>query len=290
MKTRSRLLPVLFLICSCTGIGSQVVKVDKSASVPYDFPNPVNKWELNSSLQEISGLDYVEDKDMLIAINDEKGNIYKAEEKNGGGEKLYDFYKNGDYEGIAEVGKHIYVLKSNGKLFRYNASKEKTKEIETPLKSKSDAEGLCYDEITKSLLIACKGVPLNEKRSKKAVYSYSIENEKLRKEPVIEIDIDDLIKLGEELHMDAQQKWRLKRFSPSGIAIHPVSRNYYILSARGSLLLVVNQQQNIEYLVFLDTAAMPQPEGICFDTVNNLYISSEGKGGNGKLLKFNYLK
>ncbi|MCG8581805.1 MAG: SdiA-regulated domain-containing protein, partial [Bacteroidales bacterium] len=226
----------------------------------------------------------------IIAINDEKGNIYKVEEENGGGKKLYEFHKNGDYEGIAKVGKHIYVLKSNGKLFRYNTSKDKTKELETPLKSKNDAEGLCYDKPSHSLLIACKGLPLNEKRSKKAVYKYSIEKDKLKKEPLVQIDIDDLKDLGESLQLDSQQKWRLKRFSPSGIAIHPVSHHYYILSARGSLLLVVNQQQNLEYLVFLDTAALPQPEGICFDTVNNLFISSEGKGSNGKLLKFNYLK
>jgi uncharacterized protein YjiK len=62
------------------------------------------------------------------------------------------------------------------------------------------------------------------------------------------------------------------------------------LSARGSLLLVVNQQQKIEYLVFLDINALPQPEGICFDAKNNLFIASEGKSDNGKLIKFNELK
>ncbi|MCG8580493.1 MAG: SdiA-regulated domain-containing protein, partial [Bacteroidales bacterium] len=211
LKTGSRLLPVLILICSCSGIGSQVVKVANSASVTYNFANPDNKWELNSSLQEISGLDYSSAKEIIIAINDEKGNIYKVEEENGGGKKLYEFHKNGDYEGIAKVGKHIYVLKSNGKLFRYNASKDKTKEFETPLKSKNDAEGLCYDKTSHSLLIACKGLPLNEKRSRKAVYKYSIEKEKLKKEPVVEIDIDDLKDLGESLQLDSQQKWRLKR-------------------------------------------------------------------------------
>jgi uncharacterized protein YjiK len=290
LKLGSRFLPLLILLCSCNWVGSQVVKVSDTADVTYNYSSPARRWELNSSLQEVSGLDYDGLKKMIIAINDEKGNIYQVDEKPGGGKKLHEFHKNGDYEGIAKVGKHIYVLKSNGKLFRYNASKDKTKEIETPLKSKNDAEGLCYDEASHSLLIACKGMPLSEKKSKKAVYRYSIEKEKLKKEPVVEIDIDDLEELSENLKLDGQQKWRIKRFSPSGIAIHPYSQHYYILSARGSLLLVVNQQQKIEYLVFLDINALPQPEGICFDAKNNLFIASEGKSDNGKLIKFNELK
>lgn len=289
-KTESRLLPLLILLCACNGIGSQVVEVSDATSISYDYAKPTHRWELNSSLQEVSGLEYDRVKEIIIAINDEKGTIYHVEERQGGGQKLYEFHKNGDYEGIAKAGKHIYVLKSNGKLFRYNASKDKTKEIETALKSKNDAEGLCYDEDSKSLLIACKGLPLNEKRSIKAVYQYLIEEDKLKKDPFIEVDIDDLEELGEKLEFDGQQKWRIKRFSPSGIAIHPVSRYYYILSARGSLLLVVNKQQKIEHLVFLDINALPQPEGICFDKNNNLYISTEGKGGKGKLLKFNELE
>ncbi|MCU4154713.1 SdiA-regulated domain-containing protein [Carboxylicivirga sp. A043] len=290
LKTGSRLLALLLLMCSCTGIGSQVVEIAEATSISYDYAHPANRWELNSDLQEISGLDYALAQNTIIAINDEKGHIYQVEERTDSGQKLYEFHKNGDYEGIAQVGKHIYVLKSNGKLFRYNRSKGKTKEIETTLKSKNDAEGLCYDAHTHCLLIACKGLPLDEKRRKKAVYQYSLDKEKLKEEPVVEIDIDDLEDLGEKLQLESQQKWRLKRFSPSGIAIHPVSRHYYILSARGSLLVVVNQQQQIEYLVFLDISALPQPEGICFDADNNLFIASEGKGRKGRLLKFNELK
>ncbi len=279
------ILLVIFTLIACSGVDSQVT-VDFDEKLAYNMKKPSGQWNLHYDLEEISGLTYDEAHDRLLAINDEKGKIYGIDPYSGDVINLYDFHKGGDYEGIAKVSKHVYVLKSNGKLYRYNTNKDKTKEIETKLGSKNDAEGLCYDQKKHSLLIACKGLPLNEKKSKKAIYRYDIDEEKLDTDPHIEIKPGDLEELVNTQELDFNFKWRLRRFSPSGIAIHPVSRDYYILSARGSMLLVMSEKQNIKSLVFLDINALPQPEGICFDSDNNLYISSEGKGGRGRLLKY----
>ena len=71
----------------------------------------------------------------------------------------------------------------------------------------------------------------------------------------------------------------------------------YIISARGSSLVIYdipedfgsNNSQKVAELrtiVFLDAKMIPQPEGITFDSDNNLYISSEGKTGKGTIAKF----
>ncbi|MBK3517753.1 SdiA-regulated domain-containing protein [Carboxylicivirga marina] len=284
VKIGSKLLPLLILLCSCNGLDSQVVEFTKGGSSLYDYDKPAAVIVLNSELQEISGLDYDSANDALIAINDEKGNIYQIDKDSGESKKIYEFHKNGDYEGIAKVGKHIFVLKSNGTLYRFNTKKDKTKEFETKLSRKNDAEGLFYSQDDNSLLIACKGLPLNEKKSKKAVYRFLLDEEKLQKDPLIEINVDKLQEWAEEKELQNSLQWRIKRFSPSGIAQHPTTNNYYILSARGSMLLVISENQKLVRLVFFNAMMLPQPEGICFDRDNKLFIASEGKAGNGKLI------
>lgn len=261
-------------------------EIQADISSGYQFEKPSQQWELHYDLQEISGLDFDQTKNTLLAINDEKGKIYQIAPESGTSEVLYDFHKNGDYEGIAIAGKHIYVLKSNGKLYRYNVEKDKTKVIETGLSAKNDTEGLCYDRDSHSLLIACKGQTKDNKKGVKAVYKYDLETKELASKKAIKIKVDKLVEQAKEHDLDANQIWRLKRFSPSGIAIHPQTQQRFILSARGSTLLVYDDQQIAEYLVFLDINKLPQPESICFDSEGNLFIASEGKGGRGKLLKF----
>jgi uncharacterized protein YjiK len=284
-----KVLPLVLLMCSCANVGSQVWKINADASHRYEYAKPSNEWELHYDLQEISGLDYDQSENQLLAINDEKGKVYQINLETGDSKVKYHFHKNGDYEGIAKVGKHIYVLKSNGKLYRYNTEKQKTKEMETGLSSKNDAEGLCYDRDKNSLLIACKGQTKDNKKGVKAIYRYDLDEKKMTSKKEIKIEVDNLEQLAKEHGLNTNQQWRLKRFSPSGIAIHPQTKSYYILSARGSLLLVYNEQQIAEYLVFLDTNALPQPEGICFDKDGNLFISSEGKGEGGKLLMYKWM-
>ena len=77
----------------------------------------------------------------------------------------------------------------------------------------------------------------------------------------------------------AEQISRLKEFAPSGIAVHPQTKNLYILSHKGRLLVVMDQQAEIEKIYFLDYNIHRQPEGICFDDQNRLYIGNESNEG-----------
>jgi uncharacterized protein YjiK len=75
-----------------------------------------------------------------------------------------------------------------------------------------------------------------------------------------------------------------KGFAPSGIAQHPQTKQWYILSSPKRLLLVIDEQSNLVYLEQLSEKLARQPEGICFAPDGTLYISSEGKGAKGRLL------
>jgi len=79
-------------------------------------------------------------------------------------------------------------------------------------------------------------------------------------------------------------------FGPSGIAVHPVTGEIYIVSAVGNVLIVLNRKNEIMHLQKLRKKVHQQPEGITFDQKGNLYISNEGKEGKGKILMFSYMK
>ncbi|MDX1285770.1 MAG: SdiA-regulated domain-containing protein, partial [Draconibacterium sp.] len=81
-------------------------------------------------------------------------------------------------------------------------------------------------------------------------------------------------------------KKRIQDFSPSGIAIHPENGSTYILSAKGSTLVIFDHNSDLEKVVLLNDKKIPQPEGICFDSKSNLYIATEGKGSPGKIFIF----
>ncbi|MGB3800507.1 MAG: hypothetical protein WA952_11895, partial [Lewinella sp.] len=72
---------------------------------------------------------------------------------------------------------------------------------------------------------------------------------------------------------------RYNKFSPSGLAIHPLSGNLYLTSSVGKQLGVISPQGKVELLVNLPRKFFPQPEGICFTADGTMYISSEARDG-----------
>jgi hypothetical protein len=75
-------------------------------------------------------------------------------------------------------------------------------------------------------------------------------------------------------------------FQPSGIAIHPRSEEIYIISSVGKLLIILNREGKVLDVKEFDPAIFRQPEGICFSPEGDMYISNEGQGGKGYVLKF----
>ncbi|MEL6916816.1 MAG: SdiA-regulated domain-containing protein [Bacteroidota bacterium] len=266
----------------------------KQEYLPYDFNSP-EIMELNKKLKEISGLSYNAIANTMYTHNDEKGHIYEIDMTDGHIINDLKFGEKGDYEGIEVVFDKIVVVENNGNLNFYNRAANETVKIKTVLTKKNNVEGLCLDADQKLLLMACKGEVLNkesEKNSTKEIYAYDMSKKEVIAEPYLQIKrrelLDNFEQNFQKIPNDDLKKYksRIKEFSPSGIAVHPVNGNLYIISARGSILLVFDRELQLKQQVFLSKKKAPQPEGICFDHHSNLYIATEGKTSNGKLLKY----
>ena len=277
------------------------IQSEISYHFPYTLDTPEERYKLPSYLEEISGLSYYH-KGKLACVQDEKAMIYILSL----GKKLkiskYDFGKDGDYEAIAMVDKTAYVLRNDGRIFRvkdFQKDDRKVKQFKTPLSDKNDTEGLAFDQLSNSLLIACKGSPTikdeDSHSGNRAVYQFDLENKELINDPFLLINLNKLENYKDESSFTRFSRQLAKTFrlvdsetpfKPSGIAIHPLSGDIYLISSIGKLLIVINRSGQILDIHDLDPNLFRQPEGICFSPSGDLYISNEGQGGNGYILKF----
>lgn len=251
-------------------------KIDSTAAkFPYKLKDPDQKIKLPGYLTEVSGLSFVKEG-YLACIQDESGIIFVIDvEKEELAEKI-DFGPPGDYEGIELVNDAMWILRSDGTLFEvagFLSQNPKTTQYETELTLDFDNEGLGLDSESGDLMIACKGFPGQGKKlnKKKTVYAFDMKKKKLRMRPALVIDTKET---GE--------------FHPSGIACHPITKNWYIIAARGSKLVVLDQKGQLLKVKQLKQEDFRQPEGIAFDQSGNMYIANEGAGGKAKILRFDY--
>ena len=272
------------------------IVVPKDYTFPYQLDNPSKSRILPKNLKEISGIS-IDGNGAIFAVQDENGLVFKIE-----GEKIEKtpFRKDGDYEGIEIVGEQVYVIKSSGTVYRISnlGKPEQIREdFNDFLDDANDVEGLGYDKASHCLLLVCKGFGDGEDDGTRAIYKFDLKTNKLLETPYFKIDItairNEAERKAEELDHEAFAKLLKKKgdeftFAPSAIAVHPVSKNLYITSSRGKMLLVTNNKGEVIHLAKLDKSIHEQPEGLAFDAAGNLYISNEGKDKDGMIYKFDY--
>ena len=267
----------------------------------YDLGTPDARYKLPAYLEEISGLSYY-GKGKIACVQDEKALIYIWNLEKEKIIEKYDFGDDADYEDITVVGKTAYILRNNGSIYRIKNFKKKDRKVKkykTELKAKNDTEGMAFDPRANALLIACKGSPSIEKENPyegyKAIYKFDLEEAKLVTRPHFLIDLDRLdsyidrsvftklsVKVAKSLRLIESET----SFKPSGIAIHPLDDEIYIISSVGKLLIILNREGKVLDVKELDPKIFRQPEGICFSPTGDMYISNEGQGGKGYILKF----
>ncbi len=268
---------------------------------PYHFDEPNERFELPNRLKEISGLGISEDERFLLAVQDEEGKLFFIDRENGKVEREVEFWKDGDYEGVEGLGDRIFVLKSNGNLYEISKLEEEkpfVRKFETPLDRDFDLEGLGYDPVKNCLLLACKAKAGNgpEFQRKKAIYAFDLIHNTIGEQPTLCISLEDVHQfLGTDPVVKELDK--LKEFfgsedqlgfSPSGIAVHPISGNWYITSAVGDLLMVLQPGGKILHIEQLKSKLHKQAEGIAFTKDGTLYIANEGKGDKAMIYGYEY--
>lgn len=271
----------------------------------YNLNNIKKKYKLPDELDEISGLSFYK-KDKLACIQDEKAFIYIFDcEKEKIIEK-YKFGKSGDYEGIEILGKDAFIIRSDGNLYFFEdfiKNKGFSVKIKTPLSERNNVEGLAFNKSSNSLLLACKASPkINKKQNLKnsrSVYGFDLSLNELSKNPEITINIDELRNKIPSDNYNDMSKDIIKKlnpqkgdptFQPSAIAIHPFSKNIYIISSVGKLLIVLDHHdKKILSIKRLNPKHFRQPEGMCFNPEGDLFISNEAKKSKASILQFEYI-
>ena len=290
----SFLLLTVPLFFSCHNSHTDNTSTDKIQTIPktpenysYALDKPDRTRKLPDALAEVSGNTWM-DSAHLILIEDLHPNLYfvKLTDTAAVLEKTVSFEQTDkektDIEDVAYTGDAVYALWSHGVLFKITdwESKPTIQTIETGLDKKNNTEGLCFDPVSKYLLIACKddAGEDDEKKSDKGIYQFDPVASKLISPPFMTIRKKDFKELtGEKL-----------KFNPSAIAVHPITHDIYILTTRDNKGLAVFTHEGVlKSYQPMDKLLMPQPEGICFSASGIMYISSEGKKGeSGNLFEF----
>jgi uncharacterized protein YjiK len=269
----------LLLTMSCNSSPNEtrkpaVERLPTPFHLPYNLAQPDARAKLPKELTEISGLTYYKN-DQLLCVEDENAVVYVFDTKKQTIVKDFSFGGYGDFEGIEYVNSDIYALESDGTLHRFKPESTEISRVKTDLPKKTEVEGLGYNPKTNRLLIAVKK---GNERSDKAIYSYDIRHRTVYKDN--QLNDSQLSEAGIEPG----------KYQPSGIAVHPITGEWYVLSSVAKRLVITSFEGKIKGTFPLDPKLFRQPEGICFAPNGDLFIASEGDGKKGTILTFRYKK
>lgn len=296
-KARGTLYLLLILVSACASEEN-----DGRLTFGYRLGRPFRIYELPSELREISGLQLLKDHKMAC-IQDEEGIIFIYDLEKSRIARRVRFGDNGDYEGIALAGNDLYVAESNGTLhfikdFNIQADHVAAETVKTKFSEENNMEGICHDKENNRLLLALKDHPGTGLRDQKAVYAIDPETGKVTADPVFTIDIKELTdslfqdRLGTFSHtlnkmITAGSSGDL--FRPSGIGIHPFTRDIYLLGSESRILVILDATGKLKHVHSFPSSLFIQPEGITFADNGDLYISNEGRGRQANILTFTYV-
>ncbi|HNR07395.1 MAG TPA: hypothetical protein PKM27_08775 [Saprospiraceae bacterium] len=295
-------LLILAALFNCQARLDKTARVYKSSEqvTGYHFAKPDQVLELPASLHEISGI-AVMDSTTLACIQDEKGIVYIFNSTSGQIINQYSFYGQGDFEDIAKFGNAMYILRSDATLFEIaDFSGEPAKAISYGLNIPAyDNEGLCYDAGKGRLLIASKGNSGKgeELKNRRDLYAFDLETKSLVEPAVVSFDERVIKKFALEKVSGIPMKEKKSgekepdiKLRPTAIGIHPLTRQFFLLSAPDYMLFIFSADWTLEHLELLDPALFNQAEGLAFYDNGDLLISNEGQDKKATLLRFNYKK
>jgi hypothetical protein len=272
---------------------------EKPADISYDFRSPKSTIILPDTLHEISGLTCI-DSLTLGCVQDENGILFIYDLVNQQIRNQFTFELDGDYEGLARVGSDMYILRSDGTIFEINEFQSpnyKTTTHQTSIPAPNN-EGFCYDKANNRLLIGCKGKLGKGKEFKdlRAIYGFDLHEKIIGEKPVFEFDVAEIKAYAERNNLDIPYKEKKNtrepdiKFMISGLCIHPITKELYILSAADHLLFIYGMNGELKHIEVLDKHLFNKAEGLAFLPDGSLYISNEGQDKHPTLLEFKYTK
>jgi len=227
---------------------------------------PIARWVLPPSLNEISGLALTRDG-RLLAHDDEQGSVWILDYRRGVILKEFHVGHNlhEDFEGITIANGDIYLLASNGKLFQFQEGGDREQvrytRYDTELGKECEFEGVAYDSTRNELELACKTVGTKRLRDQLVIYRWSLAGNH---------NISRLtIRQGRII---GGHDW--KQFKPSDITVDPVTGYYVLISSQEKALLVITPEGAIVSVRSLP-AEHDQAEGVAVTSDSILIVSDE---------------
>ncbi|MEJ5995911.1 SdiA-regulated domain-containing protein [Pedobacter sp. Du54] len=274
-------LIVSFIAISCVG------KKEKAVIGPpgYNLNNP-QKYSMPDILQEISGIAFNKGNNAIVyAQQDEDGKLFKLPLGTKDDTKT-KFAGKGDYEDVSIINNWAILLKSNGDLYSFPLSETTKEETDNVKKNmdlvpKGEYEGMFADEATGLVYLLCKNCKEDKDSKLTSGYILSFQQDgSLKAKGTFKVDASKIDQLTGKKKGD---------FHPSGLALNPLTKEWYIVSSVNKVLVVLNSKWQVKNAYHLSANVFNQPEGMAFDKDGNLYISNEGSETEvGNILRFDY--
>jgi uncharacterized protein YjiK len=227
-------------------------------------------WIMPTELKEISGL-ALTSRGTVLAHDDEIGRIYEIDPKAGIILKRFTLsgLPHGDFEAITVAGTDVYLLESNGKLYRFKEGADGTEvpyaKYDTHLGKECEFESLAFEADSSRLLLACKKVQTKGANHDLVIYRLPLPITDSSRLSVLTVPMSEVA---------GSNKW--KSFRASDMTIDPVTGDYVLISSRDRAIVVITPDGDVVRSGPLPSAAdHNQAEGVAITTDSLLLISDE---------------
>lgn len=230
---------------------------------------PVAMWMMPADLKEISGLALTADG-RLLTHDDNIGRIFAIDPRSGIVLNQFTLGPgiHGDFEAITVVGSDIYLLNSNGTLYRFREGAKDAQVAFTKqdlrLGKECEFESLAYEADSAWLLLPCKRASKKSLQDKLVIYRFRLQGPDSTRLSMITIPLAEVI---------GSNDW--KGFHPSDMTIDPNTGNYVIISSHEKGLVEITPGGLVDRAEPLP-GKHNQPEGVAITKDNLLIVSDEG--------------
>jgi uncharacterized protein YjiK len=238
-----------------------------NANTNPDKAVPLAMWIMPPQLREISGL-ALTSRGTVLTHDDNSGRVSEIDPKTGILRKSFSLQGNQkeDFEAITIAGDDIYLMASDGKLFRFREGADGQQVsflmFDSGLRKKCEFESLAYEPDSARLVMVCKRILDKQAPHDLVIYRLPLPLNR-EKISVLTVPLNEVI---------GSNKW--KNFRPSDITIDPFTRNYVIIASHEKGLLVLTPEGDV-----VRSEPLPgdhrQPEGVAISKDSILMISDE---------------
>ena len=228
----------------------------------------VAKWIVPPELREISGLAVTSDG-RVIAHDDEVARVYVIDPRAGIILKRFSLQgeRHGDFEAIETAGNDMYLLESNGHIFKFSEGADGDlvpyTVFDTKLGKECEFESMAYEADSSRLLLACKKVQHDVARHELVIYGFPLPLEKKNPPTMLTIPMSEVV---------GSNKW--KNFHASDMTIDPFTKNYVLIASREKAMVVISPDGDVVRSVPLPPGHN-QAEGVAITKDSLLLISDE---------------